>query len=49
MMSIMVAKNGPAEKAGSILNFFNTTGNKLPRVTDKVTIAARVIETISAG
>src|SRR5579862_1330152 len=41
-ISIMVAKNGPAEKAGSILKRFRINGIALPSVTETKTIIAKV-------
>ncbi len=46
-MSINVAKNGPAEKAGSILRRFNKKGVQLPSTTETITIDAREIEIVT--
>ena len=41
-ISISVAKNGPAEKAGSILSRLSKTGIQLPSATEIITIIANV-------
>jgi len=41
-MSMSVAKKGPAENAGSILNRLSNNGMQEPKVTDAITIMARV-------
>ena len=38
--SIIVAKNGPAENAGSILSICNTKGKQLPNIVASNTIVA---------